>query len=117
MNCMKCGAEIEEDRVFCEKCVEVMKKYPVKPGIAIQLPRREEYNSAKKSAPRRRQAPGPEEKIRALKKRLRIMVVLWLVTLLLLAAAIYPTIQFIRTIYLPLPGQNYSTIDTEPTTQ
>ena len=45
MNCMKCGREIGENRVFCDLCLADMEKYPIKPGIAIQLhPRGKKYD-------------------------------------------------------------------------
>lgn len=117
MNCMKCGREIGEDRVFCDLCLKDMQKYPVKPGIAIQLPHRQESPVLRKAAPKRRQPSTPEEKIQRLKKRVRRLVFLWLLTLLLLAATIYPTIRFFRDLTAVLPGQNYSTITDSSATQ
>lgn len=110
MYCMKCGRDIEEGQVFCTSCLEVMAKYPVKPGIAIQLPGRKETPVLKKTYPRRRQPPTPEEQIQRLKKRLKRMIILWLITLALLAATIYPTIEFFLGKPFQLPGQNYTTI-------
>ena len=112
MNCLKCGRETEDERIFCEACVEVMKKYPVKPGIAIQLPHRNESPALKKVLPKRRQPPTPEEQIRKLKRRTRSFLLLWLLTLMLLAATIYPAIQYFLQREVPLPGQNYSTFTT-----
>ena len=110
MNCMKCGREIAEDSVFCESCLEDMKKYPIKPGIAIQLPGRKDAPAPRKVHARRRQPPTQEEQIQKLKKRLRRMTVLWLITALLLAAAIYPAAEYLTGRNIKLPGQNYSTI-------
>ena len=111
MNCMKCGREIGEGAVFCDSCLEDMKKYPVKPGIAIQLPGRKESPAAvKKAVPKRRQPPTLEEQIAKLKKRIRRLTVLWLITALLLAAAIYPTVEYLTGRSITLPGQNYSTV-------
>lgn len=112
MNCMKCGREIEDGQVFCADCLEAMEKYPVKPGIAIQLPNRKETPALKKVHIRRRQPPTPEELIRRLKKRVRAFVILWLITLAMLAATIYPTIQYFFGEDMPLPGQNYNTVIT-----
>lgn len=110
MNCIKCGRDIEEGQVFCASCLEDMAKYPVKPGIAIQLPRRKDTSTVKKMHPKRRQPPTPEEQLRVLKKKLRRMIVLWLVTLALLAATIYPTVEYFFGEQFLLPGQNYTTI-------
>ena len=110
MNCMKCGRDVEEGQVFCPACLEVMAKYPVKPGIAIMLPHGKDSPAQKKSHPRRRQPPTLEEQIRVLKKRLKRMVVLWLITLLLLAATIYPAAEYLLGRSFHLPGQNYNTV-------
>ena len=109
MNCMKCGREIEEPQVFCELCLEDMKKHPVKPGIAIQLPHKKEL-PVKKAAPKRRQAPTAEERVQKLQRRVRWLAALWLITLALLAATIYPTVEYFLGNSFLLPGQNYSTI-------
>ena len=108
MNCMKCGREIREGQVFCDDCLQVMAKYPVKPGIAIQLPQKKDIPYVRK-APRRKPQASPEERIRALKKRLRTFVILWLITLALLAAATYPALKYFLGERILLPGQNYST--------
>ena len=117
MGCMKCGRDTVEDRIFCDTCLEVMKRYPVKPGIAIQLPKRKDgYPLKRTAAPRRRQAPKMEEINRRLRKRVRNLVILWLVTLLLAAAMVYPTIRFVQDMDLHKIGQNYSTF-TEDTAE
>ena len=116
MSCMKCGRDTEEGQVFCADCLEVMAKYPVKPGIAIQLPGRKDAPAPKKSYVKRRQPPTPEEQVLKLKRRLRGMVILWLVTLLLLAATVYPTVEYFRGKRYLLPGQNYNTITTAEST-
>ena len=112
MSCMKCGRDIEEGQVFCTLCLEDMARYPVKPGIAIQLPTRKDTPASKKTHTKRRQPPTPEEQILRLKKRIRRLAVLWLITFLLLAAAAYPAYRFIRAKYFYIPGQNYTTVVT-----
>ena len=110
MNCMKCGREIGENQVFCSLCLADMEKYPVKPGTAVQLPSRKDSPAPKKPVVKRRQQPSPEEKIKTLKKRNKRLVILWLITLMLLAATVYPTVQFVRNHFSLRPGQNYTTI-------
>lgn len=110
MNCMKCGREVGEGQVFCTSCLENMANYPVKQGIAIQLPHRKDVPVSKKIHSKRRQTPTPEEQILRLKKWLRRIFLLWLVTILLLAATIYPTVEYFLGKSFPLPGQNYSTV-------
>lgn len=114
MNCYKCGLDIEEGHVFCESCLEVMSRYPVKPNTAIQLPHRETAPVVKKLQPKRRQPPTPEEKIHSMKRYLRRMLVLWLITLGLLIASLYPAARFFMGDAFRLPGQNYSTFSTIP---
>lgn len=53
MYCLKCGSEIVAERVFCDHCLEIMDKYPVKAGTHIQLPRRENIHIQKKQSRRR----------------------------------------------------------------
>ena len=110
MNCMKCGLEIEEGQVFCSGCLEVAEKYPVKPGIAIQLPGRKAAPSVKKSYTKRRQPPTAEEQLLKLKKRMKVLMILWFITLCLLAATVYPTVKYFTGQSFLLPGQNYTTI-------
>lgn len=115
MNCLKCGRDIEESQVFCPECLEDMKKYPVKPNIAIQLPHREEHTFLKKPQIKRRQAPTPEEKLRSMRRYLLRMLILWFATLALLVASLYPALQYFLGRSFRMPGQNYSTFSTEPT--
>ena len=111
MNCMKCGRDIEEGQVFCEKCLEAMKQYPVRPGIVIQLPHRKEGAPVKKPYVRRRGEILLEEQIRRLKKRLIRLRIAFAVIIVLfagfVAAAAYHLIEDDHI----LPGQNYSLIE------
>lgn len=61
MNCMKCGRETENEQVFCQDCLAVMEKYPVKPGIVIHLPRRED--AVTKKQPAAHLVRTPEEQV------------------------------------------------------
>ena len=116
VNCLKCGVEIAEGQVFCADCLAVMAKYPVKPNVAIQLPHQRQPLPQKKAYPKRRQAPRPEEKVAATKKWLRFLLAMWLITLALLIAALFPTMEYFQGKTFLLPGQNYTTItDTETT--
>lgn len=117
MTCMKCGREVEEGQVFCPECLAVMAKYPVKPGIAVQLPHRKDGPAPKKAHPKRRQPLKPEEKIQAMKKWMRFLLTMWLITLLLLIAAMFPTVEYFLGNSFRLPGQNYSTVTDANTTQ
>ena len=91
MFCMKCGREIESG-VFCLDCLCDMEKYPVKPGTAIQLPKRRDAVPARKMFTPRKTLTA-EEQIRKLRKTLRTMVVLWIITFLLFCAALVSAVS------------------------
>ena len=107
MQCMKCGRDVEPGQVFCDKCRETMERYPVKPGIVVQLPRRVE-SAAKKPTVRRRNTPTPEEQNQTLRRTVR-----WLATMIvLLTVAViglgWLSVRLYRESEIKmLPGQNY----------
>ena len=110
MKCMKCGREQESEQVFCDDCLLEMKKYPVSPNATVQLSLRREVSS-RKVMPRRRTV-SPEEQVKLLKKRLWFLTGILVVTLALLIAMIYPTVNYFIRNYHLRPGQNYNTITT-----
>ena len=79
MQCMKCGVEIPEGQVFCESCLEIMERYPVKPGTPVQiLPRIPKDKGSK------RRELSPEEllsKQRSVNRRQRLLIWLLVVAL------------------------------------
>lgn len=87
MHCMKCGKETQGDQVFCERCLQVMDTYPVKPDAAIQLPNRNPQPAAKKANHRKRALP-PEEQIEQLKKANRRLFWVCMIFALLLSFCI-----------------------------
>ena len=115
MTCMKCGREIPAEQVFCDNCLALMEKYPVKPDAAIHLPLRKEASAAKKPSGRRRQLP-PEEQILLLRKRnrrLRLTVVILSIVLAATVAGVV-LLQLRPDVPASLPmGRNY-TIDPTP---
>lgn len=40
MTCLRCGRKTDENQIFCQECLEVMEKQPVKPDTPIQIPNR-----------------------------------------------------------------------------
>ena len=108
MNCMKCGRETPSEQVFCEDCLVEMEKYPVRPGIVVQLPVRKESSPKKVS---KRKAVPLEEQVRCLKKRTRMLTIAFLLTAALAAAMAYPAIQYLLEDHFKI-GQNYSAIVT-----
>lgn len=110
MACLKCGRETPPELAFCQECMLDMERYPVKPGTAVQLPKRRE-NAAARRVAKRKSTTRLEEQVRLLRKRVRMLSILLAASLILVAALVYPTIQFFarRT---PALGQNYSSITT-----
>ena len=108
--CMKCGRERPENQVFCDACLADMRQHPVKPGVVVLLPRRDD--TAPKPAPKRRQPSlPPEEQIKTLKKRL---VGLIIASVLLFGAVVGLGWLAVKDWMedrseSPKPGQNYST--------
>ena len=107
MYCLKCGREMVEDHAFCSDCLSIMEQYPVKPGTAVQLPKRREGSPAQRSVARRKTLT-PEEQIRRLRKGSRNLFVLWVVTFLLLCAMCIPGIAHLLEGKEFVLGQNYS---------
>lgn len=105
MYCLKCGKETLEDQAFCLECQKEMAKYPVDPGIAVQLPTRKPIPS-KKPAKRR---ITPEEQIRALRKRLRISFCLLLAALAMIAGLAISLFLLLNQERAQI-GKNYTTV-------
>ena len=117
MNCMKCGRETAEEQVFCQQCLEEMEKYPVKPGTVIHLPRRGEETAVKKTHQRRKAPPSPEEQVKSLKKNIRTLLVMLLIsTILLVVSGYFAVVHLLENDISFLPGQNYSSITQTDTT-
>ncbi len=112
MNCIKCGVEIKEPQVFCDKCLAEMEKYPVEPNVSVNLPPRPARAPAKKKA-RRTKYVNPEEQIRHLRTRVRL---LWLTVVLLFAAFALVAVMMLNLLGEGSvdfqPGQNYNTMNT-----
>lgn len=106
MGCLKCGRDVEDGAVFCLGCLREMEKYPVRPGTPVVLPSLE--RTAVKRTPKRR-GISPEEQIRNLKKQIRTVTILWIVTFLVmavLAAVCWRVLPHPQ----PRPGQNYTAV-------
>ena len=109
---MKCGREIPEG-VFCEDCLSVMEKYPVKPNTVVQIPNRDLAIQSRK--PRRRKELTEKEKL--IRYEHRVQVLTWIngILAVLLAGALVLCLLEYRKTLGPPTGQNYSTVT--PTTQ
>lgn len=119
MNCLKCGRETSSEQCFCQDCLLDMQRYPVKPGTVVQLPKRREGSSSRKSTKRR--SASLEDQVKSLKKTLRVLTVLLILSLVIIASLVYPAWEYLVKDHF-LPGQNYSsyvtsTVTTGPTTE
>ena len=111
MNCMKCGRETRDDRVFCPKCLEAMERCPVPPDVAVWLPKRQPA-SAKKTAAHKR-ALSPEEQLVRLKRRNRWLTGIVCLLLALSALLAVSSARYLRQLDIQqLLGKNYSTVET-----
>lgn len=112
MYCMKCGKEIDENRVFCEDCLAVMSQYPVRRGTPIHLPNNTP-SVEKKAAPKKRQ-PAPEERLARFQTATRWLALALVSTLLILSITIS---LLVNTLNTPASasndiGKNYNTVNT-----
>ena len=110
MNCLKCGRETAEGQVFCKECLAVMEKYPVKPGTAVLLPKREPAPTVKKV--RWKPAPTREEQVTKLRRQNHRLIAVLCVVAVLLCVGGYFTGRYLLERRAPRPGQNYSTVET-----
>ncbi len=113
MNCMKCGREVPGDQCFCDQCRAGMEKYPVKSGIAIQLPKRRESPMFKMMPARRRITP--EEQVKKLQWTVTVLSVLLVASALTIGFLLYPMVKPLLEEEKPKPGQNYSTMESTGT--
>lgn len=110
MNCMKCAAEIDDGQVFCSRCLEEMKRYPVKPDVKIQLPNRPAQEIVKKPQPRKK-APTAEEKLQRYRKLVKWLVISLAAALLLLTFSISMLLEGSPVEnFREIIGQNYNTV-------
>lgn len=113
MNCMKCGVEIPEYQVFCDHCLALMQKYPIKPGAHIHLPKRALAVSDIKRPAKKKRALSPEEQISALKlKILRMRLAIVILSFVVCVVSGFLVLKIYNTQNTtPTTGRNY-TIDT-----
>ena len=120
MNCVKCGRETAEDRVFCDDCLKEMENYPVKPGVAVHIPSRSGEEEPKKSQPKRKLVRTPAEQIARLKKKLLRLRIFVAVLLLIVGGLCFAVSRAVEELDIQrLLGKNYHTqgavTQTEPT--
>ena len=107
MGCMKCGRETINEQAFCPNCIQEMKKYPVRPGTVVQIPKRPAATAVKKQ-PKKRVIP-PEEQVKILKVRVRNLILALILAIGIAAACAVPAMKYVMDNQFKI-GQNYSTI-------
>ena len=112
MNCMKCGRETENEQVFCQGCLQIMEKYPVRPGTVVLLPRRRE--STIKKTVKRHVIPA-EEQIKILKKQKMILWFVLVFCIAMIVMMINPTLHYALDKHVEI-GQNYTAVNITPST-
>ncbi len=111
MYCMKCGKEIKENQVFCDACLVIMGKYPVKPGTYIQIPQRPS-SPTNKAASRRKSIP-PEEQVLRLRRRVKSLALSLVCCLLALGLTVSLLVHTVSESQKNAEiGKNYNTVDT-----
>lgn len=115
MHCLKCGKETGENQVFCDGCIAVMDRYPVKRNIRVQLPNRTEPTPAKKPVLKKKE-PTPEEKIAQLQKAIRVLLISLIAVILAFSLSVALLIDALSAEDTKASiGQNYSTVENDPT--
>lgn len=80
MYCLKCGSNTQDNRVFCDVCLDGMQDYPIKPGTVVQIPTRPVFEEEKKQ-PVKRRGNAPADQVRRLRITIRW---LWATIIILL---------------------------------
>lgn len=111
MYCMKCGKEIKENQVFCDACLVIMDKYPVKPGTHIQIPQRPQSTANKPVA--RKKSYTPEEQVQRLRRSVKGLILALICCVLALCLTVtllvHTVTQYRESASI---GKNYNTVDT-----
>ncbi len=116
MNCMKCGRDTQDEKMFCEACLASMEKYPVAPNTVVVLPKRARENY-RRSVLRRWTAPSLEIQVNRLQRwRLGLLITVLVLTMLI-GLLIWLNIWQYEKSLAPKPGQNYSTMETTASTE
>ncbi len=113
--CLKCGREVFAEQVFCDSCLAIMEKSPVKSGTPVLLPS-PKYQASSKKQTHRKRVLSAEEQVVHLRSALRRMYLCVAVLIVVLGMATALLVNEILKEEAPAIGQNY-TIDTTMTTE
>ena len=109
MYCLKCGKDTKGEAVFCQSCLEVMDKYPVKPDVHVQLPNR--ANAGQKRSGKKRIQFSADEQLVILRRRMRKVVALVLLLIILLSASVAAIIHLMGENEALQPSASYTNSD------
>ena len=107
MNCMKCGAAVEEGQVFCNDCLAPMEQEPIHINTPVKLPSQPPQKAAV-----RRIVTNPEEEVKRLEKfnqNLMLILVLLFTTVMLLTLIVFNQGGWP---FMAELGRNYSVAET-----
>ena len=107
MQCLRCGRETEDERVFYFLCESVMVKQPVKPNTVVTIPER---SVRARTAPVRKPARVEEDTdhLHRTILQLRLWVCMLMAALMLCVGVL--TWQELTREQKPAIGQNYTSI-------
>ena len=109
--CIKCGKQVKDEQVFCDSCLQIMERYPVKPGTPVQLPNRA-APALKKSVQRKKPLSVKQQNNR-LRKALRWMTIALVVALVALTVTVSMLVHTVQERDMKgAIGKNYNTINT-----
>lgn len=111
MQCLKCGREIVEGQVFCDRCLEIMAANPVKPNTVVTIPER----SVRLRTAAPRMQPKHDETVERLQRKvmqLRLWICVLMAALMLCMGVL--TWQALKGDGGPAIGQNYTSVTDLP---
>ena len=107
---MKCGKEIKENQVFCDACLVIMNKYPVKPGTHIQIPQRPQSTASRPVS--RKRIFTPEEQLLRLRRSIKGLVLALVCCILALGLTVtllaHTVVEYRQNASI---GKNYNTVE------
>ena len=108
MQCLRCGRETEEDRVFCFLCESIMVKQPVKPNTVVTIPERSVRYRNNAPARKPQKTEDDTEQLRRTILQLRLWVCMLMAALMLCVGVL--TWQELSREDKPAIGQNYNSV-------
>lgn len=114
MYCLKCGNETENEQIFCQHCLDIMEKYPVRPGTIARIPHRSTNAATKKQ--NRRKGPSLEEQVVQLRVVIRTLMAMLGAVLVVLGIFVWLYMDAIDKKPVspePSKGTNYQVVEQE----